>query len=272
MNALVRVSAAGVSESRRLSLEVGCLPNYRIAQLGESLARKGVRTSLRIQPVIPGFEDDALAFAALGANAGFSHVSFEYLKIGIEDKSGTIARIERAVRSPVWQEMKARGVKRLGRDYTLRTNAKRLFLEKAKAFCRSAGVSFGAGDTEFIHQSDGEGCCNGSSLFLRDATQFTGNFVGLLKRKRIGDLVRFSELREKWSPTRNMHQYLTTNSRTRAKGKTLSSWIGLISHRWNGRSSPYSPGFFFGVVDTGKRDQGGMSIYRVSDSLRGATD
>jgi DNA repair photolyase len=267
MNALVRISAAGVSESRRLSLEVGCLPNDKIFRLGETLARNAVATSLRIQPVIPGFEEEALRFAALGANSGFQHVSFEHLKVGIEGKAATIARIEKAVRKPVWQEMQLRGIKRLGRDYTLRTKAKRLFLEAARNVCRAAGVSFGAGDTEFIHHSDGAGCCNGSSLFLRNATQFTSNFVGVLKNKRVGDLIVFDELNDKWSPLLNMHQYLTTNSRARAKGKRFSSWTGLIAHRWNGRSSPYSPSFFFGVQETGDRDRTGLKIYRLTDSL-----
>ncbi len=40
------------------------------------------------------------------------------------------------------------------------------FLLQVKKLCIELGINFGAGDTEFIHLSDGTGCCNGSGFFL----------------------------------------------------------------------------------------------------------
>jgi hypothetical protein len=50
----------------------------------------------RIQPVIPGHENAALRMVQLAAAAGLSHVSFEYLKLGSEERSNTIRRLSEA--------------------------------------------------------------------------------------------------------------------------------------------------------------------------------
>jgi hypothetical protein len=93
------------------------------------------------------------------AEAGAKHVSFEYLKIGTEEKRQTVNRISAATGRNVWDVMVQRGITRICRDYKLASSAKCDFIRTAKQLCRASGVKFGAGDTEFIHLSDGLGCC-----------------------------------------------------------------------------------------------------------------
>lgn len=265
MNVLIRFSAAGVGDDFRPKLELGCPSIHEILSAITCLTEEGLPISLRIQPVIPGHEDAALELAQRAGQAGAKHISFEYLKISTEDRPQTLRRLSAVTGNNIWDVMTKRGVTRIGRDYTLVASAKRDFVRKAKEVCRSAGVRFGAGDTEFIHLSDGDGCCNGSGYFLDDCTQFRSNFVGILAGHRKGDKIRFSDLRRHWQPKLNVHAYLTTDSRGRSLKKGLTSWISLVAHRWNGGKSPYSPAFFYGIEWKGDYDEQGFKVYEVVD-------
>jgi DNA repair photolyase len=265
MNALLRFSAAGVRENCRNQLEIGCPAIGELMAAVSAVSAQGLAVSLRIQPVIPGHEAAALRLAERAAQCGVKHISFEYLKIGTEDREKTVRRVSAAIGEDVWSTMERRGLKRIGRDYTLTTDAKSQFVRSAKETCTRLGVKFGAGDTEFIHLSDGRGCCNGSEFFLGDCAQFRANFVGVLTHRKKGDKIRFSDLDRHWQPALNVHAYLTTNSRGRCSDKHLSSWMSLVARRWNGGKSPYSPSFFFGVVWKGEWDEMGYKVYEVDD-------
>lgn len=267
MNVLVRFSAAGVRENCRRHLEVGCPAIDELMSAVCAVSKERVPVSFRIQPVIPGHEDAAIRLAEEAARHGAKHISFEYLKIGTEDRERTIQRVSAAVGEDVWSAMQRRGIKRIGRDYTLVTTAKSEFLRSAKRTCTRLGVKFGAGDTEFIHLSDGLGCCNGSSFFLSECTQFRANFVGVLSNRKKGDKIRFSDLRRYWQPALNVHAYLTTDSRGRSSDKGFSSWMALVARRWNGGKSPYSPSFFFGIIWNSEWDRTGHKVYVVDDTF-----
>ena len=265
MNVLIRFSAAGVRDECRKKLEIGCPPFDEILATIGSLTYEGLAVSLRVQPVIPGHEDAALTIADRAARAGARHISFEYLKIATEEKRQTLNRISAATGENVWDVMTQRGMTRIGRDYTLIASAKCEFVRRAKQLCHDSGVRFGAGDTEFIHLSDGLGCCNGSGYFLENCTQFRSNFVGILTGRKKGDRICFSDLEHHWQPKLNVHAYLTTDSRGRSSKKNMTSWMSLIAHRWNGGKSPYSPTFFYGIGWKGDYDTKGYKIYEVVD-------
>jgi hypothetical protein len=200
-------------------------------------------------------------------SAGAQHVSFEYLKIGTEGREHQCRVLSEVLGMNVWGAMEARGVRRLGRDYTIVPTGKHHFLSEARAHCHSLGAKFGASDTEFIHLSDGSGCCNGSSLFLNDANQFRANYVGVLSDRKIGSRVFFADVLAMWHPEKSVHSYLTTDSRGRDKSGKYNSWMSLIAHRWNGGRGPYSPLFFHGVSWTGEYDDHGFKVYRIDNGL-----
>jgi DNA repair photolyase len=266
MNTYVRVSAAGIEEERRSKVDVGCGSFESVLQRITRGRNAGIQVALRIQPVVPGSEAAALEMAERAAASGAMQVSFEYLKMPSEDLPRESARLQRATGRDVWTVMKERGVTRVGRDYTLTAESKLAFLTSAKAVCRRRGVWFGAGDTEFIPCSDGAGCCNGSSLFLKRSRSFAANLVGVIASRATGELIRFRDLEQFWRPAGNVHHYLNSNSRTRSADRKLSSWMALVAHRWNGSVGPYSPTFFWGVSWTGKFDRDGYRIYRRENS------
>lgn len=267
MDVYIRLSAAAVPETVRLKIDAGGDRFAKTLKKIAAIASHGFPVSLRIQPVFPGFESTALRMARHAANNGVKHVSFEYLKLGTEGMQNQCKSISRILNVDILERMQMRGIKRVGRDYTLVTEAKRDFLHQAKDLCRELGVKFGAGDTEFIHLSDGDGCCNGSSHYLKKATQFRANFVGVLSNRKVGEKVRFSEILDEWHPTMSVHSYLTTDSRGRDRTGRFDSWCSLMAHRWNGGRGPYSPEFFYGVSWTGKYDNMGFKIYEVVKTI-----
>lgn len=267
MNVHIRLSAAGIAEKYRANVDIGCDSFKQVLAKIRFLSDLGLSVSLRIQPVIPGFENDALSMTELASRAGVSHVSFEYLKITSENREHELRDIYKGTGVNIWDTMTKVGITRLGRDYSLAKEAKWGFMQSAKRLCRSLGIRFGAGDTEFIHLSDGTGCCNSSEFFLKGANQFRTNFVGVLSNRRNNDIIRFDDLLTEWMPTHNIHRYLTTNSRSRDSNRGYSSLLSLLAYRWNGEKGPYSPAFFHGVSWRGEFDQQGYKIYHFEDSI-----
>lgn len=263
MNVLVRFSAAGVRESARPQIDRGCCTFDRTLDKIQALSRLGIPTALRIQPVIPGFESDALEMTARAAAAGARQVSFEYLKVPTESQGSLARSLKEATGVDVLALMKGQGAKRLGWDYVLPSEAKRSFVRQARETCRKLNVRFGAGDTEFIPWSDGDGCCGSSSAFLKRARQFESNLVGAIKGAltKVSRHVTFSDVEKRWAPTLPVSTYLSTRSRVGAGSRTRSDWLSLMAARWNGQSGPYSPAYFDGVVWTGTTDRRGFRIY-----------
>lgn len=262
MNVVIRLSASSVPESARARVDVGC------ARFDDTLARirwlthAGIPVMLRIQPVIPGFEQDALRMTAEAADAGVAGVSFEYLKVPSEDRS-VARRLSDALGTDVWGHMLSMGVTRLGRDYVMRSDKKVGFLRDARAMCRKKNIDFGAGDTEFIHYSDGGACCAGAWRHLRGSQPFSANYVGVLQRRRaLGQSrVTFADILREWSPRMPISTYLTTNSRGQSHHEGFTDWQRLLANRWNGGRSPYSPLMFFGVRSATTTDRTGFDVY-----------
>ena len=268
MNVFIRISAAGIAEKYRSGIDIGCDSFKDILRKIKYLSEIGLPVALRIQPIIPGFESDALAMTEQAAIAGVSQVSYEHLKISAESRDQELRQIYESTGINIWDKMSEIGLTSIGRDYTLVKSAKWNFLRSAKKLCVDLGIKFGAGDTEFIHLSDGSGCCNSSEFFLKDANQFKTNFVGVISKKQSAYDVRFDDLKKEWVPQHNVHRYLTTNSRVRDTNREYPSLLSLMSYRWNGGKGPYSPAFFYGVSWNGEYDNEGYKIYHFENPFQ----
>ena len=85
MNVYLRISSAGVANRLRHNVDIG---TYGFDETKESLSilsSHSIPNSLRIQPVIPGFEDEAIEMVEQVKDTGVNHISFEYLKIATEN-------------------------------------------------------------------------------------------------------------------------------------------------------------------------------------------
>src|SRR5690606_26456131 len=70
MNVFVRLSAAGIQEKLRPQVDRRCDSFAETLNKIASLSARGNATGLRVQPVIPGFEEDAFDMACQAAGAG----------------------------------------------------------------------------------------------------------------------------------------------------------------------------------------------------------
>jgi DNA repair photolyase len=266
MNLVFRISAAGVSESLRPSIDRRADGFERVLQKIAALREKGIKVALRIQPVIPSFEDEALQMTTAAANAGVHQVSFEYLKLPSEEIRHAMAGMRTKAGGNLLDWMAEMGIKKLGPDWSLKPEAKLPFVKRARAHCHDLGIRFGAGDTEFIPWSDGNGCCGSSDLVL-NANQFDTNFVGAIRQavNSPDRAVRFETLAQRWLPDFSVGNYLDYRRRVPIEERDVQSdWLPMLKRRWNGGKSPYSPSFFYGVDDTGKTDSLGFRIYDAS--------
>jgi hypothetical protein len=217
MNVVVRFSAAGVTERFRAAIDRRCASFDRTLEKIATLTSRGITTTLRIQPVIPGFEEDALRMTRRAALARASQVSFEYLKLPKESLRTDVHVMSEVVGFDILRHMKAMGLAEHGWDYALAPHAKRSFIITARRGCHESGLSFGAGDTEFIPWSDGDGCCGNSFHNFRNSTQFHANYVGAIKAALSSrhQEVHFRSVGEVWSPVRPISTYLDSRSRNR---------------------------------------------------------
>ena len=81
MNVIVRFSASGVSETFRSKIDRRCSSFSKTLENVAALTARGIKTALRIQPVIPGFEEEAIRMVGEAAVAGVQRISFEFLKL-----------------------------------------------------------------------------------------------------------------------------------------------------------------------------------------------
>jgi len=264
MNVVFRISAAGANEVFRPMLEPKTGPYTATLDKIAMLTDRNVSVALRIQPVVPGFEAEALEMTSKAAEAGAGQVTFEYLKLPSESVRKDIAKMNGVKGYDIVETMAEMGLRRVGPDWALSRDAKRPFIRVARAHCRKLGIKFGAGDTEFIPWSDGDGCCGSSSLFLNGAEQFVGNFVGAIKNALTtgSRRVTFAFIEQQWSPRQSIGNYLDWRSRVPASERDgRTDWRALMGRRWNGGRSPYSPTFFDGVIATAERDANGFTVY-----------
>jgi DNA repair photolyase len=150
MNVFVRFSAAGVSELLRPQVDRRCDTFPQTLNKIATLSSRGVATGLRVQPVIPGFEEDALEMTREAAAAGAKQVSFEYLKVPVESMASEIPALSAVVGSDILGSMRERGLRMVGWDYMLTSDAKRAFVGRAEAgFRRKSESSLPGGGRAF---------------------------------------------------------------------------------------------------------------------------
>lgn len=267
MNVVFRISAAGIDEALRPVVERKCDPFGATLKKIRALCNRGIPVALRLQPVFPRFERAALRMATKAVNAGASRITFEYLKLPSESMRNEIASLTPELGYDVIATMSEMGLKRIGPDWSLSPDAKRDFVRTARRHCHRLGVRFGAGDTEFVPWSDGDGCCGSTNDFLSGSTQFTANFVGVIKYaiRTASKRVKFAQLRRRWSPQHSVGNYFDGRSRVSPEDRgDATDWLALMARRWNLGGSPYSPAFFDGVIPTKHKDREGFTIYDAS--------
>jgi DNA repair photolyase len=265
-NFMVRFSISIIHPSLRNTIERGIPSPAELFGAVETLSAAGVSCAIRFQPVIPGHEQHAFKLVERARNSGARHITIEYLKLPVDDLNSHICKLENGKGKKLIDLYRFSGAIRQGRELVLPPTYKIGFLSEIGKFARELGLSVGFGDNEFLAYSDGRSCCNGADLYLSDMNLFEANPASLIRRKKKGESIQFSEFASEWIPTSSVNTYL--NSRVRAKPKRgRPEWYAYLEEHWK-IGSIYSPDFFHGVRFFGSHDDAGMPIFvRVQDML-----
>lgn len=154
MNLVFRISASGIAENFRHLVDRKAAPFDITLERIATLARAGIKVALRIQPVFPSFEAEALRMATLAWQAGASQVTFEYLKLPNDTVRAAIMDLKPNI-GDVCGIMGEMGIKKTGPDWTLTADAKRPFVRQARNHCHALGLRFGAGIRNLSHGAMG---------------------------------------------------------------------------------------------------------------------
>jgi len=261
-NFLVQMSLTCNSDSESARVDVGAPTTSNRFLAVESLSRRGIRTAIRHQPMIPTREDEAVELVHRAASAGVRHFSAEYLKVPIERNWAHKTRLSEALGFDVAQFYSTRGAKRVGREWVLPVELRLPTILMLRNVAHDVGMSFGAADTDLLHFGDGQMCCSGADL-MGFGSGFEFNFLSAVHSGMHGGKVSFDSIERKWRPHKSIAEYINSNSR--ASGNTVGDFIKA---RWNGVQNGPSPETFFGVVKTESYDSNEFRIYEIQPEAR----
>lgn len=264
---LVQVSFSTSDDQLASAIDLGTpSPTARRHALAR-LAEAGIKTACRLQPLLPGREMQEMKLLDQCAEIGVAHVGVEYLKLPVEQWSGT-ARLSRALSRDLSLYYASVRAKRLGREWVLPIELRLPTILAMRDRAHALGMSFGAADTDLLPLSDSSCCCSGADVLLRGGPPFEFNYLGAVRRASSGGIITFSSLRDVWVPRGSIARMVNSRSRLRrpdGRGASLSDYIRA---NWNGRKNGCSPLLFHGVEPTGQMDDEGLNVYRISSSLK----
>lgn len=262
-NFYVRISVAAVGSELASALEPGVPSVGARMNSARIIAERGVPVSLRLQPIIPGFEEDAVKLIIDAAHHGFKHVSAEYLKLPVEAAAHNFAKLQRTL--PGIRELYAeQNATRVGREFILPIAFKKPRLNRLRKIAADVGLVFGFAENELLLLNDFTSCCNASDLFLRDANYYNFNIAGILRGQTHSGEFRFTVSQSEWLPDQSVFSHLNSKSRVPADdGSNRDAWIKFLKDKWNAGSWRGGPASFDGVINTGSLDEEGNYIYRL---------
>nr|WP_319453575.1 MULTISPECIES: radical SAM protein [unclassified Mycobacterium] len=265
---VVQVSFSARDDRLAAELDRGApSPTERIQMLRD-LSRAGISTAARLQPLLPGREEEAAAFIAELADAGVRHVGVEYLKLPVERWRGT-QRMSQAVGVDLGRLYSAEGAERSAREWLLPATRRLESIVSLRAETHACGMSFGAADTDLLPLGDGACCCSGAEVLLKTAPNFLEfNYLGAVRRASASGQVSFNSLSDCWVPGGSIAEMVNSESRLPSRNGRGAELRDYIRANWNGRPNGCSPQMFYGVEPTGSLDDQGLRIYALTDELR----
>lgn len=258
---IVRFSITGISTKWRGAVDRGTPERIEVLRAIEKLTERGVVTSLRMQPILPGHEDAAREVISDAASAGARHVSLEYLKVPLEaDRSFSDAMTMVLGNRPIGA-FRALGAVRRGREYVLPLEYRLPHLLSLRMLARQRGMTVGLADNDLLHLSDGNSCCNGIATHLADVQVFRSNISSVLATSQPGDILGIERLAIEWMPKRDISPYLNSNARLPRSPDGQRGWPEYLQAIWRGDYGVHGPSGYFGIVATGAFDDVGNPLY-----------
>ena len=264
-NAYIRLSITAIKEDLRIKIDKGCPSESEIMRGLKKISLLGIPTSVRIQPIIPGFEEIALDIIEKASKSNVNHISAEYLKLSLDSNLKFGRDLKEIMNNEPIKFYKDMGAKKMGREYTLPQIYREPHLIKMAILARSKGMTFGYADNDYIIYSDGNSCCNASDLYLNNSSVFEANIPYIAKNKKDGEIICFDDLKRSWIPKNKISTYL--NSKARIICSTSNTqWMEYMKTYWIGMKGIYAPDFFKGISKTEEKDYLGLPVYIINRS------
>lgn len=264
-NFLLQVSFSTLDPQLAGRIERGTPTPLKRLRSMETVAARGLRVSVRHQPLLPGDNATINALVRSAASAGARHYGAEHLKLGLENSA------RQAVLSgqlPDVAELYDRHGVRSGRELVLRPELRVESILEARSMAHQSGLSFGAADSDLLPISDGDACCSGADLHLPNAGQPFRHTYLTAVRNSPDDVVAYDTIRSEWAPTGTIARFV--NSHSRIGGAQGAGIKDYVRRNWNGRPNGPSPGMFAGVKPTERFDKSGFQLYAIEPWLRAA--
>jgi DNA repair photolyase len=261
-NFVVQYSVTCASDEQSLAIDFGAPSTSERLKAAERLARAGVKTTIRNQPLLPNQAKDAERIVRLAAATGAAHLSVEHLKLPIELDWRNREALDRAAGLDLNGYYASRKSLRVGREWVLPVADRLDLILDLKRLANKLGMTFGAADTDLLHFSDGNVCCSGADVFGL-GSGFGYNFLRAVKLGMEENRISVGSLRHHWRPKGSIEQFV--NSHSRLQDGRVEDYI---RHRWNGVNNGPSPLMFYGVQDSGRMDRRGFKLYDVEATVR----
>lgn len=266
-NVFVRFSTTVAEDVDRKSIDKGCPELHKIFSSAEKLSSYDIPVSFRFQPVIPGLEENFIVLLEQASKCGVKQISVEYLKVSLEANKNFGKNLKRILKNNPIDYYKKKGAKKIGHEYLLPLEYRKKYLLEIYKETKRRNILFGFADNDLLLHSDGNACCHGANLFLKNATFFNANIVSVAKRKNYQQKIYFSEYLNQWLPNNKISTYLNSSSRLPFNCTGEEEWLSLLRKAWLGLNGVYSPDFFDGITKTNKTDDYGLPIYKRIESI-----
>lgn len=277
-NFWVAFSISSIDDEALARVDVGTpLASERLAAMAE-LSRRGVSTSLRMRPMIPGLTDSTprypMAYRDLilrAAEAGAKAISMEIMFFPGTEPPQVRARMDKLMREvgrkPLRKIYKATSI----HGPCLRSS--RTWKEDIVFACyevaKGAGLTFGISDPHFKELND-TGCCCGiqpdDPVFgAWSRKNATNALVEARKDYEAGGpgLACFDDARPGWAHKVSMDALCVMTGPANAHRRAHYTWEDKLRETWNDLRGPRGPmGYFGGVLRPHELDGDKNVVYR----------
>ena len=269
---VVQFSFSTTEDGRANAVEPWSTKPSKLLRVMETLASKGITTTVRWQPYIRGVSENPEVFATRVARAGARHLAIEHLKIPVEQNRPLWLLMAQRTGRDFRNELVQSGARRNGREFVLPPEETVDTILSVRAAAHSTGLTFGAADNEFQYLSDTRCCCSGVDQFP-GFESFYKHQIGYAVRQSIGRDISYSRIAKEWSPPGYLDRHLNSHCRSKG-GLTMAAHV---ENHWNEAGRTGAPSSFYGVRPSG-RLEGRSLVYewniedaRVAAILAGRT-
>jgi DNA repair photolyase len=261
-NLIIQFSFSTTNDELSSIVEPTSYRPTEILKAMNTLTKNGINTTVRWQPFIPTISETPNEFVTRVANVGAKHIGFEHLKLPLERNNPLWMKLSSKLHFDVREYYKSHGATIEGREWVLPPEYKIGRALEVKSEAAMHGLTFGSADNEIQYLSDNYCCCSGVDRF-KGFENWNKFQIAYAIKKSHGNPITIDLIENEWRPKGSVDKYLNSQSRMDT-GTGFSKVQDYIYERWENLNSPFNPSKFYGVVDSGVRDDKGFRIFNWS--------